>query len=157
MNRLIAVAVLLILLFNWIGFQLYTTIADQYINKTSSETPDQDDSPESGEVPYKIPGFHISTYSKILDFDDLFEFESRQNYSANEIALNISNDLFPDHANKSNRNATFKCFNGEYYSRPDRFTKYPVEYSTGKIPDRYLLKIPVIFLSPKDHPPQYLA
>jgi hypothetical protein len=157
MKRLATIVVLLMLLFNWIGFQLFTAVADQSATQTSMEKPDQTDLMESGLLPYNVPGFHIATYPKVLDFDDLFEFEALQNFSTNEISLSISNDLFPDHA-KDNQRISFKRFNGEYYSGLDRlFIKYPGSYLSGETPDRYLLIIPVIFLSPKDHPPQYIG
>jgi hypothetical protein len=158
-KRLFTVVVLLMLLFNWIGYQLYNTITDQVAGQNATENTGQtDDLWEPGLTPYKIPDFHISTYPKVMDFDDLFQFASRPNYSDNEIVLNISNDLLADHANKEPQRVSFKCFNGEYYSRLDRlFANYPDAYSCGKLPDRYLLKIPVVFLSPKDHPPQYLG
>ena len=157
-KRLFSLMVLSIFLFNWIGYQLYTAIADEYANQTLITNIGQRGLQESELVTSKMPAFHICLYTKEIDADDLLEFTSGSNHSVNEIVFNLSDDLLPDHANKENQRTSFKCFNGEYYSRLDRmFTKYPDAYSSGKVPDRYLFKIPIVFLSPKDHPPQHTS
>ena len=143
MKRLIIFIFLSILLFNRIGYQFPVAGTDQEnCQKPASTTT-------------KMPAFHIALYEKEIDFDDLLEFTSCRDYSANEIIFSLSDDLYSEPPTKENHRTTFKCFNGEYYSRLDKlFIKYPDDYLSGKIPDRYLLNISEVFISPKDHPPQ---
>jgi hypothetical protein len=148
--------VLSLFLFNWIGYQLYTANTGQYANQTLITNIGQRGLQESELISSKMPAFHICLYTKEIDADDLLEFTTSPNHSANKVVFNMSDDFLTDHANKENQRTSFKCFNGEYYSRLDKmFTKYPDAYSSGKVLDRYLLKIPIVFLSPKDHPPQH--
>src|SRR5664279_5206601 len=156
--------VLLTLLFNWVGYQLFRDIAEQYANQVLMAKTGQNDLQESESVPVKMPTFHLSLYVKEMDADDLLEFTSGPNQSSanhilsNEAFTKMVNDLFPDHSKKENQQASYKCFNGEYYSRQNNlFTKYSDAHSSGKQSDRYLLKIPIVFLSPIGHPPQHIG
>ena len=158
MKRLLILIVISILIFNWIGYQFYRAMNEENTNQAFTADTDQIAVQRASSVGDKIPGFHMIFFVKDVDFDDLFEFTATPNNSVNEIYFNIQKDLFFNHAGKENKLISFMCFNGEYYSRPDKlFTKYPDVYSSGKIPDRYLMKIPIVFLSPKDHPPQLIA
>ena len=164
MKRLLTFIVLSVLLFNWIGYQLFTALADQYANQVLMAQTGQSDLQVSESVPVKMLFFHLSLYVKEMDSDDQLEFTSDPNHStanlvlSNEAFTKLVNDLFPDHAKKENQQTSYKCFNGEYYTRQHNLlTKYPDAYSSGKMPDRYLLKIPIVFLSPIGHPPQHLG
>jgi hypothetical protein len=153
-KRLLIFLALSIFLFNWIGYQLYTSVA----SPASITYSDQRALQGADLYTVKMPVFHISLYEKEMDFDDLLEFTATPNYSVNEIYFSFSDDLFPDHANKENQRASFKCFNGEYYFGSDKlFSKYSDAYSSSKEPDRYLLNIPSVFLGPQEHPPQYIG
>jgi hypothetical protein len=163
-KRLLTFIVLSVLLFNWIGYQLFTAIAEQYANQVLMAKTGQNDLQESESVPVKMLSFHLSLYVKEMDSDDLLEFTTGPNQSAanhimsNEVFSKIVNDLFPDHAKKENQQTSYKCFNGEYYSRQNNlFSKYPDSYTSGKKSDRYLLKIPIVFISPISHPPQHIG
>ena len=152
-KRLLIFLALSLFLFNWIGYQLYTTIASQ-----SSIATEEKEGAVPAPVTGKMSTIHLSLYAKELDFDDLLEFTSGKNYSVNEIYFTMSNDLFPDRACKQSQCVSFKCFNGEYYSGSDQlFSKYADAYSSGKEPDRYLLKIATVFLPPQEHPPQFVG
>lgn len=158
MKRLLIFLVLSLFLFNWIGYQLYKSISDQDVIQMLSAQTGNQNFPAKDLNSAKKPTVQISLYAKELDFDDLLEFTSTPDYSVNEIFFTLSNDLFSDHANKENEHTTFKCFNGEYYSGSDKlFSKYPDAYGTGIKPDRHLLKIPTVFLSPQEHPPQIIG
>jgi hypothetical protein len=138
------------LLFNWIGNQLYNTIAEQFAEQTSGAGIAQE------QVPGKIPTCHMPFYVKEIDSDDLLEFTSSQNNPGNEIIVHVLNSLLPDRATSENRHVSYKFFNGEYYGKPDsQLSKYSGFNSSTKLPDRYLLKIPTVFLSTNAHPPQY--
>ena len=155
MKRLLIFLFLSALLFNWIGYQLYHSITEQIVNKNLTASPNQQDVQNPGPTPGRLPNFHIALYEKELDFDDLFEFTSGQDFSGNGTILNTPADLLPDLTNKETHRARFKCFNAEYYAKPDKlFTEFPDAYSSEETPDRYVLKIPLVFHGSLDHPPQ---
>jgi len=157
-KRLLIFLFLSTFLFNWIGYQLFYAVTDENAGQNQNGRLNTVDRRGSASSSVRLPNFHIALYAKELDFDDLFEFTSRPDCSGNEIILNMSGDLLPDQANKESHRASYKCFNGEYYYKPDNlFTAYPDAYSSGKTPDRYLLKIPVIFPGAQDHPPRLTA
>jgi hypothetical protein len=156
-KRLLTFLVLSLFFINCIGYQLYIFTIEKNTCQNSFHGTNPNDSRQIALNSSKNSTSQFSFFAKDIDSDDLLEFTAGQNYSANEIFLTFSSDILPDRASKGNQYTSFKCFNGEYFSRPDKlFTKYP-DHFFGKVPDRYLFKIPVIFLSAKDHPPQRLA
>gem|GEM_PF-5082835 len=155
MKRLLIFLFLSALLFNCIGYQLYHSIAVQMVNKNLTASPNQQDVLNPGPTPGRLPNFHIALYEKELDFDDLFEFTSGQDFSGNSLIQNMPADLLPDLANKETHRARLKYFNAEYYAKPDKlFTEFPDACSSEETPDRYVLKIPLVFHGSLDHPPQ---
>ncbi len=158
MKRLFIFLAIGVFLFNWIGYQLYTEFAETDASQNLSSPSSEHKLPASSLHASKTTIFHLSLYEKEMDFDDLLEFTSTPDYSVSEIFFTLSDDLFPDHANKENQRAGFKCFNGEYYSAQSKLlAKYPDTVHSGIEPDRYLLNIPSVFLSPQEHPPQVLS
>ena len=155
MKRLLIFLFLSALLFNCIGYQLHHSITEQIVNKNLTAGPNQQDVLNPGPTPGRLPNFHIALYEKELDFDDLFEFTSGQDFSGNSLIQNMPADLLPDLANKETHRARLKYFNAEYYAKPDKlFTEFPVACSSEETPDRYVLKIPLVFHGSLDHPPQ---
>ena len=148
-KRLLTSVVLLMLFFNWIGNQLYTTIVEQYANNASNAEARQKANPD------KISGLHMCLYAKEIDSDDLLEFTGSTGHSINEIGMNLLNGLFPDRASNENRHISYKFFNGEYVGKAENeFAKYPGSSSQNP-QDRFLFKIPVVFLSTHARPPQF--
>ena len=158
MKRLLIFLVLSLFIFNWIGYQLYQSVSDQNdIQMASAQTSNQN-FPALNLNAAKKTAVQISLYAKELDFDDLLEFTSTPDYSVNEIFFTLSNDLFTEHANKENQHTSFKCFNGEYYSGSGKlFSKFKDVYTNNKKPDRHSSGIPTVFLTPQEHPPQFIG
>ncbi len=183
MKRIVAILLLSILLFNWVGYQLYTAIMEQHADKTLIASLDENNYSESDLLSIKVPAVHLSYYVNSKDFervDGKVEIEGVQyNYvkrrlfndslellcipnkkatqfkTAREEFFKLVNDLqLPGHSKKADpHTASFKCFNGEYYSDQDQFAIQIQTAVSQKAADHYLLQIPSVSLSRAGQPP----
>ncbi|MDP4251370.1 MAG: hypothetical protein Q8918_14795 [Bacteroidota bacterium] len=183
MKRIIAILLIGILLFNWVGYQLYTAIMEQHADKTLIADLDQNNYAESELISIKVPAVHLSYYVNSKDFervDGRIELEGVQyNYvkrryindslellcipnkkatalkSAKDDFFKLVNDLqLPGQSKKADQHtASFKCFNGEYYADQAGFTLQAQAAVSLKATDRYLLQISSVSLSRAGQPP----
>jgi len=182
-KRIVAILLLSILLFNWVGYQLYTAIMEQRADKTLIANLDENNYSESDLISIKVPAVHLSYYVNSKDFErvdgrveiagvqynyvkrrlfnDSLELlcipnkKATQLKTAREEFFKLVNDLqHPGHAKKADQHAaSFKCFNGEYYADQDQFKVQDQTAVSLKATDHYLLKIPTVYLSRAGQPP----
>ena len=69
MKRIVAILLLEILLFNWVGYQLYTAIMEQRADKTLIANLDENNYTESDLISIKVPAVHLSYYVNSKEFE----------------------------------------------------------------------------------------
>lgn len=183
MKKIVAILLLGILLFNWVGYQLYTAIMEQRADKTLIASLDENNYSESDLISIKVPAVHLSYYVNSKDFervDGKVELEGVQyNYvkrrlfndslellcipnkkatqlkTSREEFFKLVNDLqHPGHSKKTDaHSASFKCFNGEYYSDQNQFTLQSQIAVSQKATTHYLLQIQSVSLTRAGQPP----
>jgi hypothetical protein len=158
---------------------------EQRADKTLIANLDENNYSESDLISIKVPTVHFSYYVNSKDFervDGKIEIEGVQyNYvkrrlfndslellcipnktatqlkTAREEFFKLVNDLqHPGHARKADQHtASFKCFNGEYYSDQHQFDLEARTSSSPKTSDHFLVQIPSVYLSPAGQPPDF--
>lgn len=68
-KKMAAILILILLLFNWVGYQLYITIAESAENQTMITRLDGDLYMDSDLISVKIPVVHLSPYANTRDFE----------------------------------------------------------------------------------------
>ena len=181
-KRTVAILLISILLFNWVGYQLYTAIMEHHADNTMIASLDQNNYSESDLISIKVPAIHLSSYVNSKEFervDGKVEINGMQyNYvkrrlfndslellcipnkkatqlkSAKDEFFKLVNDLqHPGQSKTDQHAASFKCFNGEYYSDLDQFAIQGQTAVSLKATDHYLLQIPTVFLTRAGQPP----
>ena len=185
MKKIAAILLIGILLFNWVGYQLYTAVMEQRADEKMIASLNENNYSESDLISIKVPAGHLSFYVNSKEFervDGKVEIDGIQyNYvkrryvndslellcipnekatqlkTAREEFFKLVNDLqHPGHAKKADQHAaSFKCFNGEYYADRDQFRIQDPTAVLLKATDRYLLQIPTIYLSRAGQPPDF--
>jgi hypothetical protein len=68
-KRIIAILLIAILLFNWVGYQLYTAIMEQRADNTLIASLDENNYTESELISIKVPAVHLSYYVNTKEFE----------------------------------------------------------------------------------------
>lgn len=183
MKRIIAILLISILLFNWVGYQLYTAIMETRADNTLIASLDENNYTESELISIKVPAVHLSYYVNTKEFErvdgkveiagvqysyvkrryinDSLELMCIPNKRANELKtaredfFKLVNDLqHPGQSKKADQHAaSFKCFNGEYYADQDAFTLAVPASVSLKATAHYLLQIVSVSLTRAGQPP----
>jgi hypothetical protein len=184
-KRITAILLLGLLMFNWVGYQLYTAVLQQDADKTLIANLDQDKYADSDLILIKVPSVHISSYVNSKEFqrvDGNMEIEGVQyNYvkrrfnegmlellcipnktatriqSARDEFFKLVNDLqHPGQSKKSDQqNTSFKGFTAEYYAETTPFAMPGQTCVMLKASDHYLLQIPTVYLTRAGQPPDF--
>jgi hypothetical protein len=182
-KRIAAILLLILLLFNWVGYEFYTAILQDHADKAMVANLDQNNYAESDLISIKVPATHLSSYVNSKEFqrvDGKIEIEGVQyNYVKrrftedslellcipNRTATNIQtakneffklvNDLqHPGQSKKSDQHSSsFNGFTAEYFSNSQSFTISSLIITMQKATDRYLLQIPSVYLTRAGQPP----
>jgi hypothetical protein len=182
-KRTAAILLLSLLVFNWIGYQLYTTILQGHADRTMVANLDQNNYSDAELISIKVPAVHLSSYVNTKEFqrvDGKIEIEGVQyNYvkrryvddslellcipnktstrlqTAKDEFFKLVNDLqHPGQSKKADQHASsFKGFNGEYYAGIQRIAFPDRSIVRLKALDHYLLQIPTVYLTRAGQPP----
>lgn len=186
MKRTAAILLLGILLFNWVGYQLYTAVLQEDADKALIADIDQDKYADTDLMLIKVPTTHISSYANSKEFqrvDGKIEIEGVQyNYvkrrfnegvlellcipnikatriqSAKDDFFKLVNDLqHPGQSKKSDsHNNGFKGFTAEYYAETTPYSMPDHSPVMLKATDHYLLQIPSVYLTRAGQPPDFV-
>ncbi len=139
-----AIVILTVLIFNWVGYQLYSTIAANDEDRTLITRLDKDQYRDSDLISIKIPAVHLSPYVNENDFERVngqieiqgrvFNYVKRRFFKDSLELLCIPNDqatllriakydffklvadLQAEQSKKTNsNNSTHKNLNGQYF------------------------------------------
>ena len=81
MKRIAAILLLSLLLFNWVGYELYTAILQDHADKTMVDNLDQNNYTDADLISIKVPATHLSSYVNTKEFqrvDGKIEIEGVQ-------------------------------------------------------------------------------
>jgi hypothetical protein len=182
-KRIAVIFLLCLLLFNWIGYQLYTAILQRSADKTLIADLDHHNYTDRDLISIKVPAVHLSSYVNSTEFvrvdgkveiggvqfnyvkrryiQDSIELlcipnqKSTRLQSAKDEFFKLVNDLqHPGQSKKTDQHSnTFKGFNADYYAESNRFTISDFTNITLKRADNYLLQISDVSLTPAGQPP----
>ena len=183
MKRIAVIFLLCLLLFNWVGYQLYTAILQHSADKTLIADLDHNNYTDKDLISIKVPAVHLSSYANSTEFvrvdgkvdiggvqfnyvkrryiQDSIELlcipnqKATRLQSAKDEFFKLVNDLqHPGQSKKSEQhNNSFKGFNAEYYAEINRFSISDLTNVALKGTDNYLLQIADISLTPAGQPP----
>jgi len=184
-KRIAAILLLILLLFNWVGYEFYTAILQDRADKTMVANLDQNNYTDAELISIKVPATHLSSYVNSKEFqrvDGKIEIEGVQyNYVKrrfsedslellcipNKTATSIQtakneffklvNDLqHPGQSKKSDQHSSsFKGFSAEYFSNSQSFSISNLTLARQKAMDHYLLQIPTVYLTRAGQPPDF--
>ena len=185
MKKIAAICLLGLLLFNWVGYQLYTTVLQNNSDKNMIASLDNNNYLDNELVLLKVPASHISSYANSNEFqrvDGKIEIAGVQyNYvkrrlngnsleylcipnqtstriqSAKDNYFKLVNDLqHPGQSKKSDQHSSsFKGFSAEYYSEKTSFSVQDISQIKLKATDHYLLQIATVYLTRAGQPPDF--
>ena len=184
MKKIAAIILLGLLLFNWVGYQLYTAVLQDRADKTLVADLDENNYSPADLILIKVPAIHISSYVNSKEFqrvDGKIEIEGVQyNYvkrrfnegslelicipnrtstriqTAKDEFFKLVNDLQPGQSKKSDQhNTSFKGFTAEYYAETTLFHVPDQTIVMMKASDHYLLQIPSVYLTRAGQPPDF--
>jgi hypothetical protein len=182
-KRMATIPILIILLFNWVGYQLYTSIEENRVNNGLIEKLDKDEFSSSDLISIKIPAPHLSGYENERDFErvngqveikgivynyvkwrfvngsiELLCIPNRQVNllrSAKENFFRLVSDIQNDQARKNSQHgSSYKNLNGEYFSESDFSISDFKGLSSGLFIDYYAFSLPDAFPGLVDQPPK---
>ena len=183
MKRIAAILLLGLLLFNWIGYEVYTAILQDHADKAMVASLDENNYSDADLISIKVPAVHLSSYVNSKEFqrvDGSIEIDGiqynyvKRRYAEDSLELlcipnrtstrlqtakneffKLVNDLqHPGQSKKSDQhNSNFKGFNAEYYSEMQAFAFSKLSSVSQKASDRYLLQIPAVYLTRAGQPP----
>lgn len=185
MKRIAAILLLGLLLFNWVGYEIYTAILQNHADKTMVANLDQNNYSDADLISIKVPAMHLSSYVNSKEFqrvDGTIDIEGvqynyvKRRYTEDSLELlcipnktatrlqtakneffKLVNDLqHPGQSKKSDQhNTSFKGFNAEYYAGIQSFVIPDLSLVRQKATDHYLLQIPSVYLSRAGQPPDF--
>ena len=183
MKRIAVIFLLCLLLFNWVGYQLYTAILQHSADKTLIADLDHNNYTDKDLISIKVPAVHLSSYANSTEFvrvdgkvdiggvqfnyvkrryiQDSIELlcipnqKATRLQSAKDEFFKLVNDLqHPGQSKKSEQhNNSFKGFNAEYYAEINHISISDLTNVALKATDNYLLQIADISLTPAGQPP----
>ncbi len=186
MKRFAAILLLGLLLFNWVGYQLYIAILQDSADKTMIAELDENKYSDADLISIKVPASHLSSYVNSKEFqrvDGKIEIEGVQyNYvklryidgnlellcipnqasnriqSARDDFFKLVNDLqHPGQQKKSEQHSTsFKSLQSGFYTSTQTFFMQNLTLVGMKATDHYLLQIPTIYLTRAGQPPDQI-
>ncbi len=182
-KRIAAILILGLLLFNWVGYQLYTAILQDRADKSLIANLDENNYSDADLISIKIPTVHLSSYVNSKEFERVdgkielngvqYNFVKRRYndgvmellcipntgvtriQNARDNFFKLVNDLqHPGQSKKSEQhNTTFKSINAGNYIGLQSFI-IPDNISVSlKATDYYLLQIPDVHLTRAGQPP----
>jgi PBP1b-binding outer membrane lipoprotein LpoB len=184
-KRIAAILLLILLLFNWVGYEFYTALLQDHADKAMVANLDQNNYTDADLISIKVPSTHLSSYVNSKEFqriDGKIEINGvqynyvKRRYSEdslelmcirNKTATNIQtakneffklvNDLqHPGQSKKSDQHSSsFKGFSAEYFSNSQSFAISNQILIRQKASDRYLLQIPIVHLTRAGQPPDF--
>lgn len=185
MKRIAAILLLGLLLFNWIGYELYTAVLQNNADKTMVANIDENNYSDADLISIKVPAIHLSSYVNSKEFqrvdgkieiagvqynyvkrrfsEDSLELLCIPNKTATSLQtaknefFKLVNDLqHPGQSKKSDQhNSSFKGFNAEYYACQQAIAIPDLTLVSLKATDRYLLQIPSVYLTRAGQPPDF--
>ncbi|HEY2350038.1 MAG TPA: hypothetical protein VGH64_13540 [Puia sp.] len=183
MKRAAAILLLGLLLFNWVGYEIYTAVLQQYAHESMVAQLDRNNYSDADLISIKVHTNHLSSYVNTKDFqrvDGKIDIEGVQyNYvkrrflqdslellcipnktatnlqSARNEFFKIVNDLQqPGQTKKSEKpNSVFKGFSAEYFAVVQYIPVPDLTLISLSATDRYMLRIPTVFLTRAEQPP----
>jgi hypothetical protein len=184
-KRIAAILLLGLLLFNWIGYELYTAVLQNDADKTMVANIDENNYSDADLISIKVPAVHLSSYVNSKEFqrvdgqieiggiqynyvkrrfaEDSLELLCIPNKTATSLQtaknefFKLVNDLqHPGQSKKSDQhNSSFKGFNAEYYAYQQAIAIPDLTLISLKATDHYLLQIPSVFLTRAGQPPDF--
>jgi hypothetical protein len=103
-KRIAAILLLIILLFNWVGYEFYTAILQDHADKTMVANLDQNNYTDADLISIKVPATHLSSYVNSKEFqrvDGKIEIEGvqynyvKRRFSEDSLELRIPNKRPP--------------------------------------------------------------
>ncbi len=182
-KRIAAILLLGLLLFNWVGYQLYTSILQDQADKTLIANLDENNYSDADLISIKVPAVHLSSYVNSKEFQRVngkIEIEGVQyNYvklrytdgnlellcipnrtstgiqTARDNFFKLVNDLqHPGQSKKSEQhNTIFKSLQLGFYTITESFVIQDPTLVGLKAADNYLLQIPNVHLTRAGQPP----
>jgi hypothetical protein len=186
-KRIAAIILLGLLLFNWIGYEIYTAVLEDHADKSMVANLDQNNYSDADLISIKVPAVHLSSYVNSKEFqridgqieiggiqynyvkrrfsEDSLELLCIPNKTATRIQtakdefFKLVNDLqHPGQSKKSDQhNSSFKGFSAEYYSNLEVFAIPDLALARLKATDRYLLQISSVYLTRAGQPPDFIS
>lgn len=183
MKRIAAILLLCLLLFNWVGYEVYTAILQADADKTMVADLDRNNYSDADLILIKVPAVHLSSYVNSKEFervDGQIEIDGvHYNYvkrrfsegslellcipnntathiqSAKDEFFKLVNDLqHPGQSKKTDQhNTSFKGFNAEYYADMQTYAIPDLTPVRLKATDHYLLRVPSVYLTRAGQPP----
>lgn len=185
-KRIAAILLLGLLIFNWVGYQLYTSILQDQADKNLIANLDENNYSDADLISIKVPAVHLSSYVNSKEFqrvDGKIDIEGVQyNYvklryidgnlellcipnktstgiqTARDNFFKLVNDLqHPGQSKKSEQHSTaFKGFQSGFYSIEQSFIMQDMTLVSLKATDHYLLQIPTVYLTRAGQPPDFI-
>jgi hypothetical protein len=182
-KKIAAIGLLGLLVFNWVGYQLYTAVLQVSADQTLTANIQRENYSATDLVLVKVPALHVSSYVNSKEFqpiDGKIEIQGVEYHYVkrrfNEGSLELlcipnqtatrlksaSNEFFklvndlqhPGQSKKSDQHSnSFKGFSAEYFSNLNSYSISSQASSSIKVRDHYLLQIPVVYLSGAGQPP----
>ncbi|HVY74196.1 MAG TPA: hypothetical protein VG890_05160 [Puia sp.] len=183
MKRIVAILLLGILLFNWVGYQLYSSFMEHRADQKLIANLDENQYSESDLISIKIPAVHLSSYTNARDFERVdgqveingvqYNYVKRRYFNdslellcipnmaatqlktAREEFFKLVNDLQHNGQSKKadQHTASFKGFSGDYYADQQDFRISEYTSTLPKAVDHYLSLISPVHLSRAGQPP----
>jgi hypothetical protein len=182
-KRIAAILLLSLLVFNWIGYEVYTAILRENADKNMIASLDENNYSDADLISFKIPAVHLSSYVNSKEFQRIdgaidingvqYNYVKRR-YTGDSLELlcipnrsstsiqNAKNEFFKlvndlQHPGQSRKSAqhtiSFKGFNADYYAETNAMVFGGLIQLRQKATDRYLLQIPAVCLTRAGQPP----
>jgi hypothetical protein len=185
-KRIAAILLLGLLLFNWVGYQLYTFILQDRADKTMIADLDENKYSDADLISIKVPARHLSSYVNSKEFqrvDGKIEIAGVQyNYvklryidgnlellcipnkasnriqSARDDFFKLVNDLqHPGQSKKAEQhNSAFKSLQAGFFQDMAAYTIANLNLVSQKASDHYQLLIPTVYLTRAGQPPDQI-
>ena len=185
-KRIAAILLLVLLVFNWVGYQLYTAILQDRADKNLIANLDENNYSDADLISIKVPAVHLSSYVNSKEFQRVngkIDIEGVQyNYvklryidgnlellcipnktsthiqTARDNFFKLVNDLqHPGQSKKTEQhNTTYKSFQAGFYTVMQAYTVPGLTFVSLKATDHYLLQIPTVYLTRAGQPPDII-
>ena len=183
MKRVAAILLLGLLIFNWVGYEIYITVLQQFAHESLIDELDRKNYADADLISIKVRTVHLSSYVNTKNFervDGKIDIEGIQyNYvkrrfrqdslellcipnkaathlqTARNEFFKIVNDLQqPGQTKKSGQpNSAFKGFNAGYFVEIQYMPIPDLTLTSLSATDRYMLRIPTAYLTRVKRPP----